>query len=78
MTLLSLNRTEVIICEWPKPLKSRYYKNLIPEISVTKCGSCFRLFHTDDYELAVLQEGHCPFCRRENLSYADCVPQDYE
>lgn len=25
-----------------------------------------QLFHTDDYELAVLQEGRCPFCRRES------------
>ncbi|TPP61656.1 hypothetical protein FGIG_05916 [Fasciola gigantica] len=23
----------------------------------------FKLFNTDDYELAVLQRGHCPFCR---------------
>lgn len=24
------------------------------------------MFHVDDYELAVLQEGHCPFCRGKN------------
>ena len=27
----------------------------------------FQVFHTDDYELQLLQKGHCPFCRREIL-----------
>ena len=23
-----------------------------------------QVFHTDDYELLVLQKGHCPYCRK--------------
>lgn len=38
-----MNRTEVIVCEWPKPLKNQYFKNIIPEISITKCPTCNRV-----------------------------------
>ncbi|ELU12491.1 hypothetical protein CAPTEDRAFT_164190 [Capitella teleta] len=62
--LKSLSRPDVIICKWPKPLKSQYYKTLMPDVSITKCSSCNKLFHTDDYELLVLQKGYCPYCRK--------------
>ena len=37
----------------------------MPDVSITKCESCNRVFHTDDFELQLLQKGHCPFCRDE-------------
>eukprot|EP00794_Sanderia_malayensis_P006236 gene6236-6953_t len=62
-TLKNLNRTEVFVKKWPKPLRYQYYRNIIPDVSIKMCDSCFRLFHTDDFELSVLQQGRCPFCR---------------
>ena len=54
---------EVIVAKWPEPLRNQYFRNLLPDMSITKCESCNKMFHTDDYELQLLQKGHCPFCR---------------
>ena len=64
-TLRKLQRTNVFVRKWPLPLRYQYFRNLLPEISITKCNSCFRLFHSEDFELVVLQHGHCPFCRNK-------------
>jgi intraflagellar transport protein 122 len=54
---------EVIVAKWASPLRYQYFRNLLPDMSVTKCETCNKMFHTDDYELQLLQKGHCPFCR---------------
>ncbi|KHJ88934.1 hypothetical protein OESDEN_11261 [Oesophagostomum dentatum] len=61
--LTRLEKGQVIILHWPEPLKTRFLFNQLPSISVSKCPSCNKVFHSDDFEMAVLQEGHCPFCR---------------
>ncbi|ETN80766.1 hypothetical protein NECAME_08940 [Necator americanus] len=58
-----LEKGQVIILHLPEPLKTRFLFNQMPSISVSKCPSCNKVFHSDDFEMAVLQEGHCPFCR---------------
>jgi intraflagellar transport protein 122 len=62
--LRSLSRTEVIVCTWPKPMRNQYFKIIMPDVSITHCNSCNKMFHKDDYELLALQLGHCPFCRK--------------
>lgn len=62
--LKSLSRTEVIICQWPKPLRNQYFKVIMPDVPLTKCSSCNKIFHKDDYELLALQENRCPYCRK--------------
>ncbi|XP_040424246.1 intraflagellar transport protein 122 homolog isoform X2 [Cygnus olor] len=62
--LQSLSRRDVLIKRWPKPLRWQYYRSLLPDASITMCPSCFQMFHTEDYELLVLQHNCCPFCRR--------------
>ncbi len=42
-TLKNLNRTEVFIKKWPKPLQYQYYRNIIPDVSIKMCSSCFRV-----------------------------------
>ncbi|XP_046387710.1 intraflagellar transport protein 122 homolog [Ischnura elegans] len=61
--LLELDPSEVLIRRWPKPLKFQFYRNVMPTFAVRQCNSCFRGFFLDDYEQAVVQKGHCPFCR---------------
>ncbi|XP_071492144.1 intraflagellar transport protein 122 homolog [Diadema antillarum] len=62
--LKSLDRSHVVIKRWPSPLHYQYFKSIMPDVSVTVCPSCNQLFHTDEYEIQVLQKNHCPFCRK--------------
>lgn len=62
--LQSMNRHEVFIKKWPTPLKYNYYKSIMPDVAITLCSSCNRMFHSEDYDLMVLQKGYCPFCRK--------------
>ncbi|NWU01452.1 IF122 protein, partial [Urocynchramus pylzowi] len=62
--LRAMSRRDVLIKRWPRPLRWQYYRSLLPDASVTVCPSCFQMFHTEDYELLILQHNCCPFCRR--------------
>ncbi|XP_057239093.1 intraflagellar transport protein 122 homolog [Malurus melanocephalus] len=62
--LRSMSRRDVLIKRWPKPLPWQFYRSLLPDASITMCPSCFQMFHTEDYELLILQHNCCPFCRR--------------
>ncbi|XP_066183218.1 intraflagellar transport protein 122 homolog [Sylvia atricapilla] len=61
--LRSMSRRDVLIKRWPRPLRWQYYRSLLPDASITVCPSCFQMFHTEDYELLILQHNCCPFCR---------------
>jgi len=68
-TLKKLDRTTVFVRKWAPPLTFQYFRNIIPDISVTMCKSCYKLFHSEDFEQLVLQYDHCPFCRAEQDSF---------
>jgi len=38
--LTRLKPTEVIVCRWPEPLPSRYYRNFMPEVVLKHCKHC--------------------------------------
>ena len=38
-----MNRHEVFIKRWPKPLKFNYYKSIMPDVAITLCQSCNRV-----------------------------------
>lgn len=61
--LRAIDPREVIIIKGPKPLATRYYRNLLPELQITVCPECNNAFHSEDFELQFLQKGYCPFCR---------------
>ncbi|KAJ8046678.1 hypothetical protein HOLleu_05441 [Holothuria leucospilota] len=62
--LQSMDRSQVVIKRWPSPLRYQFFKSLLDDVSVSVCPSCFQTFHIDEYELLVLQNNHCPFCRK--------------
>uniref|UniRef100_A0A3B3W2G3 Intraflagellar transport protein 122 homolog n=1 Tax=Poecilia latipinna TaxID=48699 RepID=A0A3B3W2G3_9TELE len=62
--LRSMSRRDVLIKRWPKPLKWEYFRSLLPDVSITMCPSCFKMFHSEDYEILLLQHSCCPYCRR--------------
>lgn len=61
--LLSMDTSSVLISKWGSPLRYQYFRNLLPDLQITMCYSCFKTFHIDDYELQILQKGYCPYCR---------------
>ncbi|CAH8509487.1 unnamed protein product [Heterobilharzia americana] len=60
-TLKGIPFNEVIIIN-NSPLRPRYYKSVLPDVSITQCLVCHKLFYSDDYELVSLQQGRCPYC----------------
>jgi intraflagellar transport protein 122 len=44
LQLRSLEPTEVIICKWPPPLRYKFYKNILPEMSISTCHKCFQVY----------------------------------
>eukprot|EP00162_Nutomonas_longa_P022121 comp5121_c0_seq1/m.4232 comp5121_c0_seq1/g.4232 ORF comp5121_c0_seq1/g.4232 comp5121_c0_seq1/m.4232 type:complete len:212 (+) comp5121_c0_seq1:3-638(+) len=62
--LISMPSNEVFVKKWPTPgMRYQYYRNLIPDISVILCVTCFHFFNTLDLEGATLQKNQCPICR---------------
>ena len=61
--LATMEPGDVVVFRWPPPLRHQFFRNLMPDMPVTKCETCNRVFHTDDYELQLLQREHCLFCR---------------
>ena len=41
----------------------RYFKNMVPDVAITKCEQCQKFFIQDEYEFAYMESGHCPFCK---------------
>ncbi|XP_063093832.1 intraflagellar transport protein 122 homolog isoform X2 [Cavia porcellus] len=62
--LRSMSRRDVLVKRWPPPLRWQYFRSLLPDAAITMCPSCFQMFHSEDYELLVLQHSCCPYCRR--------------
>jgi intraflagellar transport protein 122 len=46
-------------------LPYRYFRNMVPAITITQCTGCQHFFHDEDYEYEVLRSGGCPFCKRK-------------
>lgn len=41
--LRTLEPTETIVCKWPAPLRYKFYRNLIPEMNISQCQTCFQV-----------------------------------
>ncbi|BHF57130.1 hypothetical protein SprV_0100007100 [Sparganum proliferum] len=62
-TLRAIPSTEIIVLEHQYPIRKRYFKLVLPEVNVTLCKVCHKMFQMEDYELIYLQKSQCPFCR---------------
>jgi len=47
-------------------VRTRFFKNLIPDMNIRLCEGCNLFFHEDDFELLYLAKGYCPFCRKKD------------
>lgn len=61
--IAQLNLNELLVLDWPSPLRTRFFRNMVPEISVSRCSNCNKFFQTDDFETQILMHGSCLFCR---------------
>lgn len=41
--LRALDPTTILIAKWPKPLKIKYYRNLMPEWQISMCSVCLQV-----------------------------------
>lgn len=41
--LRALDPTTILIAKWPRPLKTRYYRNLMPEWQISMCPECLQV-----------------------------------
>lgn len=41
--LQSMSTNSIIVCKWPKPLRFKYYRNVLPGFLITSCESCFKV-----------------------------------
>lgn len=41
--LRALDPTTILIAKWPAPLKTKYYRNLMPEWQISMCPECLQV-----------------------------------
>jgi len=64
--LMHMRLEEVFVVDYTKycaKMPCRYFKNMVPYVSITMCEHCCKFFGQDEYEFAFIEKGHCPFCR---------------
>lgn len=62
--MLQMSAADVFVLQWPtsaRPLE--FFRNMLPDVPVVCCHECNHFFHEEDWELAVMKNGKCPFCR---------------
>ena len=62
--LLAMERGDVYVLKPGAPqLPWEFYRNMLPDVPVVLCHACNHFYHEEDWELALMQTGACPFCR---------------
>ena len=69
VALEKINRSEIFVIDYRKycpQMIPKYYRCIVPEQSydILICPNCQLLFGGEQYEVALINNGHlCPFCR---------------
>jgi intraflagellar transport protein 122 len=64
--LMSIKYNDVFVVDLTKfcaNLPRRYYKNMVPDVSIKMCDNCCKFFLQDEYEFAYIEKGCCAFCK---------------
>lgn len=78
-TLATMSRRCIRVSRWDKvhhALAPQFFYNVLSEISVSACTSCWHMFHTEDLEQYVLEKHACPTCGEKVPSAADDTSPD--
>jgi intraflagellar transport protein 122 len=66
--LASMKREEVFICKPIVPgMRTKFWKNMIPDISVAISQPCHRFFNEEDFEFHHLRDEFCPYSRSREV-----------
>ena len=61
--MISMKKEEVFVIKSLSPgVRSKFYRNMTPDIAVAMCMTCEHFFHEEDFEFIYLQEVKCPAC----------------
>merc|ERR1712154_375049 len=69
VALEKINPAEIFVIDYRKYCKDitpKYYRCIVPEecYDIISCPNCQFLFRGEEYEVALINNGHlCPFCR---------------
>ena len=68
-TLASMRREEVYVCKTRgvEGMRMKFWKNMIPDISVAISQPCHRFFNEEDFEFVYLKDGACPYSRDKEV-----------
>lgn len=47
--LRAVDPITVLIVKWPKPLKTKYYRNLLPELQISICPECLQVIFIEQW-----------------------------
>mmetsp|Transcript_39028 Transcript_39028/g.59440 ORF Transcript_39028/g.59440 Transcript_39028/m.59440 type:complete len:188 (+) Transcript_39028:3176-3739(+) len=64
--LMNMRYEEVFIIKYTKfceKMPMRFFKSMVPDVSITMCENCCKFFLQDEYEFSYIEKGHCPFCK---------------
>merc|ERR1712154_256042 len=67
--LENIDSSEIFVIDYTKYCKDmvpKYFRCIVPEqcYQIIQCPNCQLLFQRDEYEVALINNGHlCPFCR---------------
>eukprot|EP00474_Spongospora_subterranea_P000209 CRZ00667.1 hypothetical protein [Spongospora subterranea] len=63
--LSSIPRSSVFVVfkSLTDPTTPRFYRCLLPGMSLIQCQNCELIMEEDEFEMVVLKTGACPFCR---------------
>lgn len=64
-TLAEMNRTEVYLIRDGGGV--RFFRNMLPEIAIAVSQPSGKFFHLEDFEMAYLSHGSCPYSREKNI-----------
>lgn len=70
--LESLSPSEVFVRRWDEvdsAMEPQYFKNMLPEVHIASCRSCWNFFHGEELETEALTSNKCPVCDADADSY---------
>lgn len=41
--LSAMDSSSVLICKWQPPLRYQYFRNLLPDVPIIMCNTCFKV-----------------------------------
>ncbi|CAK5039443.1 unnamed protein product [Meloidogyne enterolobii] len=69
--LLNLNKNNVFNQNILKSKRIKFFLKVIDEVKIIKCQFCQKFFNSDDYQIAILQNGYCPVCQTKIQTFND-------